>query len=161
MKDMLVRLLELPEIDSLEESLRSERIIIKRPIAPEKTIIVDWVLKHFSKNWADEISTAFNTIPVNCFIAQKDQNILGFACFECTCKNFFGPTGVLKEYRGKQIGKILLIKSLEALKEMGYAYAIIGGVGPEDYYAKVVNATIISHSERSIYQHFLKPNHDE
>lgn len=161
MKDMLVRLLYLPKMDQLENSFYENGIVIKRPIAPEKSIVSDWVLKNFSKNWADEVSTAFNTLPVNCFIAQKNQQILGFACFECTYKNFFGPSGVLKDYRGKQLGKILLIKSLEALREMGYAYAIIGGVGPEAFYTKSVNATTISNSKKSIYQDLLKTSYDE
>ncbi|MDF0715771.1 hypothetical protein PY092_06405 [Muricauda sp. 334s03] len=157
MQDMLVRLLDLPDISFEEKNLfEKEGIIFKRPIAPEKSIVVDWVNKHFSKNWADETEAAFSALPVNCFIAQRDQQILGFACFESTAKNFFGPTGVLANQRGKGIGKILLVKSLLGLKEMGYAYAIIGGVGPAAYYEQVVNAKIIEKSEKSIYQNLLK-----
>ncbi len=57
----------------------------------------------------------------------EEAEILGFACYNTTAKNFFGPTHVLKSMRGKGIGKALLIASLEALKAEGYAYAIIGG----------------------------------
>ncbi|WP_318311293.1 GNAT family N-acetyltransferase [Flagellimonas crocea] len=157
MQDMLVRLLDLPDISKEEKILfEKEGIVFKRPITPEKSIIVDWVSKHFSKNWADETEAAFSTLPVNCIIAQKDQEILGFACFESTAKNFFGPTGVVPAERGKNMGKVLLVKSLLALKEMGYAYAIIGGVGPASYYEKVVDAKIIEKSEKSIYQNLLK-----
>ncbi|KAB5487018.1 MULTISPECIES: GNAT family N-acetyltransferase [Flagellimonas] len=157
MHDMLVRLMDLPEISKEEkELLEKEGIVFKRPIPPEKSIVVDWVGKHFSTNWADETEAAFTALPVNCFIAQREQEILGFACFESTAKNFFGPTGVLPSERGKNLGKILLVKSLLALKEMGYAYAIIGGVGPASYYEKTVGATIIEKSEKSIYQNLLK-----
>ncbi len=157
MKDMLVRLLDLPDISEAEKDLfEKESIVFKRPITPEKSIVTDWVSKHFSKNWADEAEAAFTSLPVNCFIAQREQEILGFACFESTAKNFFGPTGVLPTERGKSIGKILLIKSLRALKEMGYAYAIIGGVGPASYYEQAVGAKIIEKSEKSIYQNLLK-----
>ncbi|GLU44254.1 GNAT family N-acetyltransferase [Allomuricauda sp. NBRC 101325] len=157
MQDMLVRLLDLPDISEEEKFLfENKGIVFKRPIRPEKSIVVDWVGKHFSKNWADETEAAFYSLPVNCFIAQREQEILGFACFESTSKNFFGPTGVLDEERGKGIGKILLVKSLMALKEMGYAYAIIGGVGPAPYYEKTVNAKIIEGSEKNIYQNLLK-----
>ena len=158
MQDMLVRLLELPDTATLEESLaKEEGVIFKRPIAPEKHPIHNWVRSNFSQNWADELETAFYSTPVNCFIAQREQTILGFACFECTAKNFFGPTGVLPEERGKGIGRILLVKALQALKNMGYTYAIIGGVGPATYYKKVVHAQTIEHSEESIYQNLLKP----
>lgn len=153
---MLTRLKGLPQVDDIEQSLQNEGIIIKRPIAPEKSILIDWTRKRFSKNWADEVSVAFNTMPVNCFIAQKDQRIVGFACYECTSKNYFGPTGVIEEFRGRQIGKLLLIKSLNALKEKGYNYAIIGGVGPQSFYKKTIDAEIILNSGESIYQNLLK-----
>ncbi|MDC6384588.1 N-acetyltransferase [Flagellimonas taeanensis] len=157
MYDMLVRLMDLPDISTAEKALfEKEGIFFKRPIPPEKSIVVDWVGQHFSTNWADETEAAFSALPVNCFIAQREQEILGFACFESTAKNFFGPTGVLPSERGKNLGKILLVKSLLALKEMGYAYAVIGGVGPASYYEKTVGATIIEKSEKSIYQNLLK-----
>lgn len=157
MQDMLVRLLDLPDCSKDERHLlESENIIIKRPIAPEKSIITNWVTSNFSANWGDEVDVAFASLPVNCFVAQREQSILGFACFESTFKNFFGPTGVLASERGKNIGKILLIKSLNALKEIGYAYAVIGGVGPVEYYQKAVNARVIEQSEKSIYQNLLK-----
>ena len=157
MQDMLVRLLDLPDISEEEKNLFvMERIVFKRPITAERSIVVDWVGKHFSKNWADEAEAAFSSLPVNCYIAQREQEILGFACFESTAKNFFGPTGVLNKERGKNIGKVLLVKSLMALKEMGYAYAIIGGVGPVSYYEQTVDAKIIDKSEKSIYQNLLK-----
>ena len=157
MQDMLVRLLDLPEIASEEAKLSdSENIIFRRPIAPEKSIIVNWVREHFSPNWADEMEVAFSSTPVNCYVAQKGQSLLGFACFECTAKNFFGPTGVLPSEQGKGMGKILLVKALQALKEMGYTYAIIGGVGPAEYYKKAVDARIIEKSEKSVYQNLLK-----
>ena len=157
MKDLLVRLMELPDSTPLVKKLvADESIVVKRPIAPEKSIVSKWVGQHFSPNWKDEVEAAFNTTPTNCYIAIRDQKILGFACFECTAKNFFGPTGVLETEQGKGIGKLLLLKALEALKDMGYAYAIIGGVGPVAYYRKTVGAQEIEGSEVSVYQHLLK-----
>ncbi|WP_343485866.1 GNAT family N-acetyltransferase [Allomuricauda sp. d1] len=157
MNDMLVRLVDLPNISAEEKSLEeNEKIIFRRPIAPEKSIVVNWVRAHFSENWADEVAVAFASSPANCYIAQRKQEILGFACFECTAKNFFGPTAVLDTERGKGIGKLLLVKALQGLKQMGYVYGIIGGVGPADYYKKTVKAKIIENSEVSIYQNLLK-----
>ncbi|MEM6892468.1 MAG: GNAT family N-acetyltransferase [Bacteroidota bacterium] len=157
MKDLLVRLMELPESSALEKKLEAdEKIVVKRPIAPERSIVTEWVAQHFGSNWKNEMEAAFNTTPTHCYIAIRDQNILGFACFECTAKNFFGPTGVLETEQGKGIGKLLLLKALEALKNMGYAYAIIGGVGPVEYYRKAVGAQEINGSEISVYQHLLK-----
>lgn len=160
MKDMLVRLVELPETHHLEKKLAEMKILIRRPIAPEKSLVKDWVDLHFGDYWANEVDVAFSFQPPHLFIAQKGNEILGFACYETTAKNFFGPTGTVENMRGKGIGKVLLLKSLNALKEMGYAYAIIGGVGPADFYKNVVDAKIIEYSDVSIYNHLLKKKND-
>lgn len=156
MKDMLVRLLDLPDVTVLEQRLNAEGIIFRRPIPPEKSFVVDWVKENFGTYWANETETSFTNLPVHCFIAQNGNDILGIACYETTAKNFFGPTGTLEAMRGKGIGKVLLLKSLLAMKEMGYTYAIIGGVGPADFYKNTVNAVVIEGSEVSIYEHLLK-----
>jgi predicted GNAT family acetyltransferase len=156
MKDMLVRLMDLPDISDLESKLHNENIIFRRPIPPEKSFIKDWVNLHFGTYWSNEVDVAFSYLPVHCYIAQRGQEILGFACYEATAKNFFGPTGTVENLRGKGIGKVLLIKSLQALKEMGYAYAIIGGVGPAEFYKHTVNAVVIEYSEFSIYQNLIR-----
>ena len=44
-----------------------------------------------------------------------------FGRYISTSKRFFGPIGVLKEYRGKDIGRVLLLARLRALLEMGCA----------------------------------------
>ena len=156
MQDMLVRLYDLPDVVEEEKKLNATGIRIKRPIAPEKHAVVQWVRENFSELWASEVDVAFSHSPVSCLIAYEGPIITGFACYDTTCKNFFGPTGVSEKYRGRSIGKILLIKVLEAMKNAGYAYAIIGGVGPHEYYEKTVGAVLIKGSERSVYQDLIK-----
>lgn len=157
MKDMLVRLIELPDASELEKRLlEKEKIVFRRAIAPEKHLVSEWVMAQFGAYWKSEVEVAFSRMPVSCWIAQRGNELLGFACHECTARNFFGPTGTKESERGKGIGKVLLIKSLESLREMGYAYAIIGGVGPAEFYEKAVGAKIIEGSEVSIYQHLLR-----
>lgn len=158
MMDMLVRLMTLPDIQELEKKLgTTEEIVFRRVIAPEKHLISDWVETHFGGYWRAEVEVAFSRQPVTCWIAQRGNVILGFACYECTARNFFGPTGTLESERGKGIGKVLLVKSLESLRELGYAYAIIGGVGPAAYYEKTVGAEVIPGSDHSVYRHLLRP----
>ena len=156
MNDMLVRLLDLPSTLEKENQLEKENIIFRRPIAPEKSIVINWVRENFSEYWSNEVDIAFSSNPITCFLAQRDNEILGFSCYECTGKNFFGPTGTLESERNNGIGKVLLIKSLEGLKTLGYTYGVVGGVGPAEYYAKAVGAKIIEGSEKSIYQNMLK-----
>ena len=158
MQDMLVRLMALPDVSAAEDRLAAEGILIRRPIAPEKSLLTQWTETNFSSFWANEVEVAFSQSPVSCFIAQAEGKPIGFACYETTSKSYFGPTGVLEQYRGSGIGKVLLIKALQALKELGYVYGIIGGVGPAAYYQKAVGAMIIEGSEQSIYNHLLKKN---
>ena len=98
---------------------------------------------------------AFGNQPVSCFVATGGGEILGFCCYETTCRNFFGPMGVSESHRGRGIGKALTLSCLQAMAHMGYAYAIIGGVGPADFYRKVAGAAEIEGSSPGIYRHRL------
>ena len=152
--DMLVKLydLKMPDFDRLKK----DGIVIKKAIAPEKEIIVDWVRRNFSNSWSSECDVAISCVPSKCFIAIKKNQIIGFACYDSTAKGFFGPIGVLEKYRKYGVGKALLLKTLEQMKYDGYAYAIIGWVGPVDFFKKNVNAILIPDSEPGIYDSMLK-----
>ena len=154
--DLLVKLYELPEVVPGLQKLRKRKIEVRRALAPEKAIVVDWVRQTFSAGWASESDVAFSRSPITCFIAVSGKTLLGFACYDATCKNFFGPTGVAPEQRRGGIGKALLLVSLSAMAANGYAYAIIGGVGPVDYYKKIVRAIPIPASAPGIYRGMLK-----
>jgi len=117
--------------------------------------VVAWVGEKFSQAWASETEVAFCRQPVACFIAVKDGKILGFACHDATCRNFFGPTGVDSDARQHGVGTGLLFACLEAMRQHGYGYAIIGGVGPADFYAKAVGAIPIEGSEPGVYRGLL------
>jgi GNAT superfamily N-acetyltransferase len=101
------------------------------------------------------VEVAMTRQPVACFIATSDKQILGFACNDTTLRGFFGPTGVSEQARGLGIGKALLMRSLEALREIGYAYAIIGGVGPRGFYEKACGAIEIPGSDPGTYTDLL------
>lgn len=155
MPDMLVNLFQLPEWQQREENLKKEGIKIKRAIPPEKARVSAWIEEQFQKAWSSEAEVAFAKSPLTIFVAYKQDQILGFACYDTTARGFFGPTGVSKEARGRGIGTVLLLKSLAALKESGYAYAIIGDAGPVEYYKKICNALVIENSKDGIYQDML------
>jgi len=101
------------------------------------------------------VEIAFSRQPVSCFIATRDKEILGFACYETSHRGYFGPTGVIEAARGTGIGKALLFLALNGLRDMGYAYGFIGGVGPKEFYAKVCGAIEIPGSDPGIYQDIL------
>lgn len=156
MADMLVNLLAIDDYRPEVKRLKEEGIEIFRALAPDKVRITNWVREHSSVNASGECDVCFSNRPISCFIAAKGSQILGYACYNATAPDFFGPTRVVDEFKGKGIGKALLLRSLHAMKEEGYAYAIIGGVGPVSFYEKCVNAVLIESSkEKNIYEHFL------
>ena len=151
MTDMLVKLYDLPETASLVKRLNDEGIVIRAAMPREKHYVVEWVRSLFGEGWASECDVAFSNHPVSCFIAVEAGDVVGFACHDSSCKNFFGPTGVAEMKRRRGIGKALFLSCLHAMAANGYAYAIIGGVGPTDFYAKVAGATIIEGPSSGIF----------
>ena len=155
MADMLVSLLNLPEGREEIDRLSSDGITIRRANNYERSVLRRFILNTFSEVWADEVMAAFAQHPVTCFIATHEKRIIGFAAYECTRRDFFGPMGVNPDYRGKGIGKALLLTSLRAMLELGYAYAVIGGVGPTDFYASCAGAIPIPDSTPGVYTDML------
>lgn len=155
MIDMLVNLYELPESADVYRSLDEQGIILRRARGYERHIVAAWVGEHFSPKWVSETKIAFSRQPITCFIASRDKEILGFACIETTAKGFYGPTGVSEAARGTGIGKALCLMCMEALRDAGYVYGVIGGVGPKAFYAKVVRAIEIPNSDPGIYRDIL------
>lgn len=157
MPDYLVKLYQLPPLASALEKLEKNGYVLRRALAPEKTIVVDWVRTHFTLNWADECEVSFSNSPLSCFLVTRENEICGFGCYESTCKSFFGPTGVSESARGAGLGGALLLACLHAMWNEGYAYAIVGsGGGAEDFYRKVAGATPIEGSTPGIYRGLLR-----
>jgi len=155
MIDMLVRLYELDDPSEMYAKVEAHGIIMRRARAYERHIVADWVGKHFSPKWVSEVKIAFSRQPVSCYLATRDKEVLGFACYDTTAKGFYGPTGVGEAARGTGIGKALLYKCMFALKEQGYVYGMIGGVGPRAFYEKAIGAVEIPGSDPGIYRDIL------
>jgi GNAT superfamily N-acetyltransferase len=161
MPDMLVHLLKLPPLDATLDTMRRQGVVIRRPLPHEMTPVRDFVTREFGAGWADEVSVGFANKPVSLYLALRDGGIVGFGAYECTHRAFFGPTGVAQAERGRGIGRALLIACLWGLRELGYAYGIIGGAGPTDFYARAVGASIIEGSSPGVYAHPLRRGGDE
>lgn len=160
MGDLLVRLYDLPDIAS-EAKVKAAGVTVRRALPPERHVVTAWVGKHFSPFWVSEVEAAMSHLPVTCWIAHKDNQLLGFACHDATAKGFFGPTGVDETARGQGIGEALLIATLRGMREAGYAYGVIGGAGPVDFYQKRLDAMVIPNSEPGIYTGMLRPPRSE
>lgn len=158
MQDMLVKLYDLPDKQPVIDAVKAQGIDIRRGIAPEKHIVAAWIGKHFSNYWVSECEVAFANHPVSIWLATHEEKCVGFACYDTSSLAFFGPTGVDETYRGKGIGKALLLVALHDMYAQGYAYGIIGDPGPTEFYEKAVGAIPIPGSSPGIYRGMLRGN---
>ena len=162
MPDMLVKLYDLPASRDLFDKLEMQNIVIRRAIAGEKHLVCDWVRQNFRAMWVSETDVAFTRNPITCFLACGDQELLGFGCYDVSARGFCGPIGVLPAARGRGLGKAVLIATLQDMRRQDYGYAIIGAVGPVEFYQKAVNAVIIPDSSPGIYKGILNyPQQEE
>ena len=155
MTDMLVKLYNLPDALPVFSNLETQRIKLRKPMASEKSLVTGWVREHFGIVWGDEMDVCFSRAPVSAFIAQQDRTLVGFACYDASALGFFGPTGVLESFQGRGIGKALLLACLLDMRSKGYGYAIIGWVGPQEFYEKAVGATAIPDSTPGFWKNIL------
>ena len=148
MPDMLVPLYNLPDRDTMPISAGYQ---IRRAVPWEKHTVINFASTHFNPGWASEADVSFSRQPITCFVALKENSLVGFACYEVARRGFFGPIGVLDSERGHGMGARLLLECLYGLEAMGYAYGIIFNVGPADFYTRTVGATVIPNSDPGVY----------
>ncbi len=152
MQDMLVRLYDLPDPAPTIQRVEKAGFRVRRAAGWDRIRLREFIRKHFQDIWAMEADRAFAWNPITCYVATKDGEIVGFAVYECTMRDYFGPTGVREDVRGNGLGEALLLACLHSMREMGYAYAVIGGVADAaEFYRETVGATFIEGSDPGIF----------
>ena len=150
MGDLLVKLYDLPtrrEVAGID---------VRRGLPPEEHLVSAWVGATFAPAWASECRAAFAHQPVGCHVATRADALVGFACWDATARGFLGPIGTLESERGHGIGAALLLECLHAMAAHGYGYAIIGAVGPREFYERVVEVFDIPGSAPGVYRGLLR-----
>lgn len=150
--DMIANLTRLPDC------IEVEGVKLKRVYPADKIRVMNFIRENFQENWALEAEYAIMQPPGKCFIAVEDGRVIGFACYDTSAKGFFGPLGVAKPARGRHIGQALTLRTLHAMAEYGYGYAIIGWVGgAAEFYRKLVGAQYIDggEPENSVYANMI------
>ncbi|MGI6781410.1 MAG: GNAT family N-acetyltransferase [Acholeplasmataceae bacterium] len=151
--DLLVDLYDVKLIPNPNLDIRFVKVL-----APDADKVVTYVKDNFRDEWASEIKAALYKSNPSCFIAIKDEKIIGFACYDATAKGFFGPIGVSEEARGLGVGTTLVQMTLLSMLEDGYAYAIIGGpsVKVHDFYRKACSKVLVIPDSRKIYLRMIR-----
>lgn len=155
MSDMLVNLYQLPDSAPFYKRAEEAGVRIVRALSPNQHQVMEFITEQFGQGWASETCGAFANNPITCFIAVKDHKVVGFADYNATAKGYFGPTGVLESERNQGIGAALLLKCLEAMKEEGYGYGIIGSAGPIHFYEQCCGARVIEHDTPNVYSRMI------
>ena len=129
MPDMLVRLYDLPDSRPIMAKMEEQGITIRRAIAPEKHVVLDWIKEFFGR--LDERGGCGHVqSPSTCIIAvdEAQQKIAGFACYEAT-NRLLWPTGVDPAYRGRGIGKRCSWQLWRALESLAMPMLLLAGQG--------------------------------
>jgi len=93
MQDLLVRLYDLPSRDQVLAEMSDRGVVVRAALGLDKAAVVDWVCSHFP-GWTSETEVAFGRLPASCLVATRREAIVGFACYDATCRHFLGPMGV-------------------------------------------------------------------
>lgn len=157
MTDMLVKLYDLVVDWPTVATHQAQGIYYRQPLGSETDFILQWVQERFSAGWRSEVGVALSQRPPRLMIAVQAGQLLGFACYDATALGMFGPMAVAESHRGKGIGRLLLQLTLWQMRAAGYAYAVIGWVSSEQFYAKAVGAIPIPASYPGLWQTALKP----
>jgi N-acetylglutamate synthase-like GNAT family acetyltransferase len=143
-RDMLVPLLALP--DPAPAIARAARVgvRVRRARAWEGPALHSFITSQgFARTWAPESANAFARQPISVFLAERDGTIAGFAAYDCGLRGIFGPTGVAPAERASGVASALLLRTLADMRAAGYAYAIIGAVGPDEFYERACGAVLL------------------
>ena len=97
----------------------------------------------FAQSWAPEAAIGFARLPISVFVAERDGAIVGFAAYDCGARGVAGPIGVARSGRSAGIGEALLLCTLTDMRAIGYIYAIIGAVGPAEFFERVCSAVLL------------------
>jgi phosphoribosylglycinamide formyltransferase-1 len=130
---------------------------IQVEVANDRTLA--WIDETFSATWGSEAAAGVN------IVARREEAPIGFATLDARGLNYrwlnglarerdvglFGPFGVVGEERKTGLGIFILRQALQALRERGYARALIPAVSGEGllrYYAEAVGAVIAEEFDR-------------
>lgn len=113
MPDMLVKLYDLPDEAPALARSHAFGVEIRRAMAPDRQRVLDWVRTHSGDCAAGECAVSFAHTPIGCWIATRGSEIVGYACYDATAPDFFGPTRVLDSEQGHGVGTALLLRCLD------------------------------------------------
>lgn len=116
---------------------------IRRLLPGDRDRFDAWLGDHWSAAWRYEALASYANDPISTFVALADGRICAFASYNTTTfAHAFGPTGTQPSLQGRGLGRVLFLRCMRDLRDMGYQSAEICWVGPIAFYARVADAWI-------------------
>lgn len=131
--------------DYKEKELNCTSSKVRRAKKTDREALYNFIVREFNEQWAKNVISGLEMEKPSVFIAVKENEILGFGAYDVVRrkKGLFGPMGIKKECRVKNIGYSILHNCLRDMKEIGYEYIIINDAGPIEFYEKSCGAVLI------------------
>lgn len=127
-----------------ESELATVGIECRRAIPADAGRLDDFFSGQFGDDWRYEVELGLRRYPPGLHLALEDGRIIGFSAHSTQNEEwgFFGPMGSSPAARGKGIGRVLLMRCLNDLRDAGHTTAVIPWVGPISFYKQWVNADV-------------------
>ncbi len=129
--------------EKLEDEVKCD-YQIHRGTMNELDRVVKFVLSEFNLNWAKNVEKRFLEDNISIFYVTDEEEIIGFGAFNVIADGVFGPMGVSKNYRSRNIGSKIVKTILCDMKDKKYEKVVIDDAGPIEFYERVCNAHHIS-----------------
>lgn len=121
-----------------EARLRGGGITFRRAAPEDREFLECQIGALFPGPWAIEARRAAGVRPPALHLALGGGRLAGFAARGGCGPDVFGPMGTAEGHRGRGIGEVLLKRSLADIRDAGFDRALIGWIGPAEYYRRRV-----------------------
>lgn len=125
-----------------EERLAGQGMTVRRAEPADLPALTTFASGTFGGTWAAELAGSVGRDRAGCHLAERDDDLLGFAAWGSSRPSWFGPMGTAPAAEGSGIGGVLLRRCLADQRAAGIAMAQIGWVGPVRFYSGSAGAWI-------------------
>lgn len=140
-----------------KQNLANAGITVRRAHTADESRLEAFFAVQFGAEWLCEAGMALQRDPPALHLALHNDTVIGFSAHSTqNCEwGFFGPMGTAPPARGRGIGRVLLWRCLNDLRDAGHATAVIPWVGPVAFYQQWTAARV----ERTFRRYVLDVRH--
>jgi len=127
-----------------ERRLAAENIEIRRARPDDDPLLDAFFAEHFGEDWRFEVSLAMGNDPPTLHLALREGRIIAFSAHSTQNREwgFFGPMGTAPAARGQGLGRVLLRRCLNDMRDAGHRTSVIPWVGPIAFYHRWCGARV-------------------